>query len=195
MSSTLRRMSANRDRYLRAIAGFGATVDAIDPGGWDAASPCTDWTARDVAGHVIAIQHSIIATIAGERSPMNPMKDPGRHAGTDPVAAWRAAVAAIVDAVGDDEVLARVVTTWRGDITVDEMLGYNVGDTTIHTWDLARAGGVDDHLDPELVEAVLALYAAMADVMAGTKMFGERLDVAAEADPQTRLLAIVGRAG
>ncbi|MCU1390131.1 MAG: hypothetical protein JWL72_3469 [Ilumatobacteraceae bacterium] len=193
MRSTLRRMSANRDRYLRAIAGFGATVDAVDPSRWDAPSPCTDWTARDVAGHVIAIQHSIIATIVGERSPMNPMKDPGRHAGADPVAAWRAAVAAIVAAVGDDDVLHRIVTTWRGDVTVDEMLGYNVGDTTIHTWDLARAGGVDDHLDPDLVQAVLALYTPMADVIAGTQMFGERLDVPSDADPQTRLLAMVGR--
>ncbi|MCU1397977.1 MAG: hypothetical protein JWN62_1086 [Acidimicrobiales bacterium] len=188
-------MSANRDRYLRAIAAFGATVEAIDPSRWDAPSPCTEWTARDLAGHVIAIQHSIVATIIGERSPMNPMKDPGRHAGTDPAAAWRAALAAIVAAVGDDSVLERVVTTWRGEVTVEKMLGYNVGDTTIHTWDLARAGGVDDRLDPDLVQAVLELYAPMADVIAGTRMFGDQLEVPAAADAQTRLLAMVGRRG
>ncbi len=165
------------------------------PARWDAPSPCTAWTALDIAGHVIAIQHAIVAAIAGQRPPMNPMKDPGRHAGADPAAAWLAASAAIDMALVEPGVLDRIVSTWRGDVTVDDMLGYNVADTTIHAWDLARAIGGDDRLDPDLVVASLEILAPVADTMRGPNMFAGSVEVEPGADPQTRLLAMVGRAG
>jgi uncharacterized protein (TIGR03086 family) len=186
-------MSENRDRYTRAIEAFGDVVSATDPSAWDARSPCDGWAARDIVGHVVAIQHAIIATITGERAPMNPMVDPGRHAGDDPAAAWRAVQAAVTEATSDPDVLGRMVKTWRGEVTVDDMLGYNVGDTTIHTWDLARAVGGDDRLDGTLVTAALDLLAPVADQMRGPNMFGQPVSVRDDADPQTRLLALVGR--
>ncbi|MCU1391636.1 MAG: hypothetical protein JWM34_64 [Ilumatobacteraceae bacterium] len=186
-------MSLDSDRYLRAIDGFGRVVRATAATDWDAQSPCSEWTARDVVGHVVAVQHAIIATIAGERAPMNPMVDPGRHAGDDPAAACADASAAVTSAIAAPGVLDRIVKTWRGEVTVDDMLGYNVGDTIIHTWDLARAVGADDRLDPDLVEVALARLLPVADAMRGPSMFGDLVAVPADADPQTRLLALVGR--
>lgn len=188
-------MSTNSEQYIRAVEQFGRVVTAANPALWDAPSPCTEWTARDVAGHVIAVQYAIIATIAGERAPMNPMQEPGRHAGDDPVAAWTSAHAAIVAAIAEPDVLDRMVSTWRGEVTVDDMLGYNVGDSTIHAWDLARAVGGNDRLDPDLVAAAIEILAPVADAMRGPNMFADSVDVERGADPQTRLLAMVGRAG
>jgi len=187
-------MSLNSERYLRAIEQFGRVVAAADPPLWDARSPCTEWTARDVAGHVIAIQRAIVATIAAERAPMNPMRDPGRHAGADPGAAWREARVAIEAAFHETDVLARVVSTWRGEVTVDDMLGYNIADTTIHAWDLARAVGGDDRLDTDLVEASLAaLEQPVVESMRAVDAVAAAIRVPADADAQQRLLAMMGR--
>lgn len=190
----LREVSVNSDRYTRAVRAFGRVVEVASPQEWTAQSPCEGWTARHVVGHVVAVQHSILATIDGRRAPMNPMKEPERHAGDDPAAAWRVASTAIEAALTDPDVLDRTVTTWRGEMTVDEMLRYNVGDTTVHTWDLASALRIDDTLEPDLVEAALEVYTPIADSMRGPNVFAEAVEVDRCADAQTRLLALVGRA-
>jgi len=48
-------------------------------------------------------------------------------------------------------VLDRTVQTFRAQETIDNFLARNVVDTLAHTWDLARAAGVDDLLDDDLV--------------------------------------------
>lgn len=186
-------MTVNSARYERALQGFGRVVAQAGDSGWGAPSPCSEWTARHVVGHVIAVQHAIAATIDGTPPPMNPMKEPDRFAGDDPAAAWLEALATIRAAIASADISNQVVTMWRGEMTVDEMLGYNIGDTTIHTWDLATALGVDDTLDPDLVDAALELYEPIADTMRGPNVFADQVEVAAGADPQTRLLALVGR--
>lgn len=179
--------------YSRAVTEFGRVVAQGSGHHWDAPSPCSEWSARDVVGHVIAVQHAIVATIAGQRAPMNPMVDPGRHAGPDPAATWTVAAAAVAAALDQPDVLDRLVQTWRGQVTVDDMIGYNVGDTTIHTWDVARALGVDDRLDADLVAASLAALEPVADAMRGPGVFGQAMFIDAAADAQTRLLGLVGR--
>ena len=186
-------MTVNSARYERALQGFGDVVAQATPESWSGQSPCAEWTARHVVGHVIAVQHAIAATINGTRPPMNPMKEPARFTGDDPAATWLDAAATVRAAIAGSDITGQVVTMWRGEMTVDEMLGYNIGDTTIHTWDLARAIGVDDSLDAELVDAALELYGPIADTMRGPNVFAEQVDVGADSDAQTRLLALVGR--
>ena len=186
-------MSMNSVLYSRAVSEFGRVVALGSGHHWDAPSPCSEWSVRDVVGHVIAVQHAIVATLGGQRAPMNPMVDPGRHAGPDPEATWAAAAAAVAAALDPPDVLGRLVQTWRGQVTVDDMIGYNVGDTTIHTWDVARALGVDDRLDADLVAASLAALEPVADAMRGPGVFGQAMFIDASADAQTRLLGLVGR--
>jgi uncharacterized protein (TIGR03086 family) len=184
----------DRQRFVRSIEAFGEVVATVgDPDAWDLPSPCAEWSAGDVVGHVVAIEHAIAATIAGQPAPMNPMVRPRRHAGDDPGASWRAAADLVLSAISTADVLGRVVTTWRGETTVASMLAYNVGDITVHTWDLARAVGADAELDPTLVEAALALYEPIADTMRGPQVFGTAVVVDPSATAQDRLLALVGR--
>ena len=187
-------MDPDRQHFLRSIEAFGEVVATVDdPAAWDLLSPCTQWSAGDIVGHVVAVQHAIAATIAGRRAPMNPMVQPRRHAGDDPGASWRAAADVVRTAIRAPGVLDQMVTTWRGHTTVASMLAYNVGDTTVHTWDLARAVGADADLDPELVGAALALYEPIAHTMRDPPVFGTAIVVDPAARAQDRLLALVGR--
>ena len=55
----------------------------------------------------------------------------------------------------------------------------------MHTWDLARATGQDDTLDPERCAEMLAGMEPIEDVMRGSGQYGARVDVPADADVQT----------
>jgi hypothetical protein len=75
-----------------------------------------------------------------------------------------------------------------------EYLTQVFADLLIHTWDLARAGGADDTLDPDLIAPCASWFAGVADLCRQTGVVGARPVVPATADPQTRLLAEFGRA-
>lgn len=186
-------MSENLRWYTKALYGMDHVVRLVEPDAWNRLSPCEGWTARHVIGHVIAIQRYMLALVQGTEPTMDPMTEPDRHAGDDPAVTWAAARDDILEALDHEGVLHRVVTTFRGEQQVDEMVGSNVADTTIHTWDLARAAGVDDRLDPGLVARASELILPVADGMRMPMVFGPRVAVPDGADPQTVLLAATGR--
>ncbi|HEY4333153.1 MAG TPA: TIGR03086 family metal-binding protein [Ilumatobacteraceae bacterium] len=188
-------MSENLRLYTKAVDGMDAVVSQAGPGDWGKPSPCTGWTARHVIGHVIAVQASIEATARRQRPPLNPMENQDAHAGDDPAATWAAARAASLATLATPGILDEVVRTWRGEVTVDDMIGWNVGDTLIHTWDLARAIGANDRLDTELVAVATRIMTPYLDSVRGPNMFGPAYHVHDDADDQKRLLALCGRAG
>lgn len=63
----------------------------------------------------------------------------------------------------------------------------------MHTWDLARATGQDETLDAELCASMLEGMESFEDAMRSSGQYGPRVEVPADADPQTRLLAFIGR--
>jgi uncharacterized protein (TIGR03086 family) len=66
-------------------------------------------------------------------------------------------------------------------------------DVLVHTWDLARAVGADDRLGADLCEAFAARLPADPGALAATGMYDTAVEVGSNADPQSRLLALVGR--
>jgi uncharacterized protein (TIGR03086 family) len=75
--------------------------------------------------------------------------------------------------------------------TVDMIV---TGDVFTHTWDLARATGQDEALDPAQVQVMLGSIGAMPEeALRSEGMFGPALDAPADADDQTRVLAYFGR--
>src|SRR5262249_14268268 len=73
--------------------------------------------------------------------------------------------------------------------------GHRFLDVLIHGWDIAASTGQDTTLDPELVEACFEVIGPEIDMLAGSGMFGTRLDVAAGGGRQSQLLAVLGRRG
>lgn len=63
----------------------------------------------------------------------------------------------------------------------------------VHTWDLARAVGAPDDLDPQLCERALARLPADDAALARSGMYEPPVLASDGADAQTRLLAALGR--
>ena len=66
-------------------------------------------------------------------------------------------------------------------------------DVFLHTWDLARATGQDDRMDPELCAGLVEGMVGMEELMRSSGQYGPRVPVPDDADPQTRLLGFIGR--
>ena len=48
-------MSENLRNYTVAVFGFEHVLRAVRADQWNNASPCAEWTARDVAGHAMGV--------------------------------------------------------------------------------------------------------------------------------------------
>ena len=100
------------------------------------------------------------------------------------------AAAAAFDAPG---ALNRPCAVSYGPVPGSVYAGHRFLDVLIHGWDLAVATGQDTHLDPALVEACWDEIQPQADSLQASGMFGQPGSAAPDADPQTRLLAALGR--
>ncbi|GAA3117981.1 TIGR03086 family metal-binding protein [Planomonospora alba] len=184
-----------REAYRRALEDFGALVHRIAPGQWENPTPCADWDVRTLVNHVVNESLSVPGLLAGRSAAEVGPAFEGDLLGDDPLKAFDAAAAAAAHAVGDDGSLARVVRLSFGDVTAAEYVTELFADALIHTWDLARAIGADERLDPELVEACAAWFADAEDDYRRAGVIGDPHPAPAGADLQGRLLAAWGRSG
>ena len=112
----------------------------------------------------------------------------------DPVAAWFALDRALQAALADPVVAATEFDSPAGRHTVEAAIDiFGTSDILVHTWDLARAVGLDEALDPDEVHNLLQGMEPMDAVLRDSGHFGPRVDVPADADEQTRLIAFTGR--
>jgi uncharacterized protein (TIGR03086 family) len=180
-------MSDIVERYQRVTDLFTARVRGVPADAWDSPSPCEGWTARDVVGHLT----SWIPGFFGPHVEFPPVPS----AEDDPVGAWETVQATIANALADPEVAAKTVATPFMTQPLAETVDMIVtGDVFTHTWDLARATGQDETLDPGQLEIMVAGIGAMPEeAMRGDGMFGPQIEVSADADDKTKFLAYVGR--
>lgn len=181
-------MSDIAERYDRITAQFTARVRGVPAGAWDNPSPCEGWTARDVVRHLVDWIPGFFGSQGVEFPPIPSVDD-------DPVAAWETVQVTIAAVLADPEMADRQISTPFSTQSLAETVDMIVtGDVFTHTWDLARATGQDDTLDPEQLQIMLGGMGAIPDeVFRGDGMFGPQLDVPAGADDQTKFLAYVGR--
>jgi uncharacterized protein (TIGR03086 family) len=183
-------MSENSDKYRRAIAGLSAVVDAVPDDRWSASSPCDGWTARHVVAHVINGTRSVSVLDTGVAGDYD---DPVAAAGDDPAGNFAKARDLALAALRDDN-LAAVVASPMGDMPLDQMIGmFLTTDLLIHTWDLARAAGVDVTLDAGLVQETYNALLPLDAMIRMPNVFGPKVEPPPGADMQTKLICFTGR--
>jgi len=174
-------------RYRRLAAAFTARVEAVPDDRWSSPSPCEGWTAAEVVAHVAEAAELFLGLV--DRRP-----PPAPSAVDDPVGAWEASRDAILAGLEDPAVARLEYEGELGQATFEMAVDRFVSaDLVVHTWDLARAGGLDEHLDPDEVHRVFEEMRPMDDMLRGSGSFGPKVEAPADADEQTRLLAFLGR--
>jgi uncharacterized protein (TIGR03086 family) len=175
--------------HLAVCRRFGSAVRSAD-GKWDRSSPCAGWQASDVLEHVIGFHDVLLLRPLG-RKPERPRDDPQRR--------WDLTYERLRQALGDKELFERVfeVPTVEKNpairLDASKLIPRLTQDVLVHTWDLARAVGADDSLDPAWCAVFLARLPADPNALSASGMFAAPFAVSDEADTQSRLLARLGR--
>lgn len=177
------------DRYRRVAGRFTERAREVPVDAWERPAPCEGWAARDVVRHLVDWFPDFLRDGTGIGLPAGPSVD------VDPVGAWTAmsdAVQALLDA--PDASTRRLSHPMVGEHPLDQAIGmFLLGDVLVHTWDLARATGLDETLDPAEAAVLLAGMEPMDEALRSSGHFGARVDVPPDADAQTRLIAFTGR--
>lgn len=174
-------------RHRAVAAAFSAAVDGA--GDWDAPSPVEAWRARDVVRHLVEWLPGLLHGGAGISLPQGPSAD------DDPVGAWHAHADAVQALLDDPTTQERILSNPHlGELPVPVAIDrFYTTDVFMHTWDLARATGQDEALDAERCAQMLAGMEPLDEVLRQSGHYGPKVDVPADADVQTRLLAFIGR--
>lgn len=171
-----------RFEYEPVAGRFGALVAGVRD--WDAPTPVPEWRARDIVGHLTTWLPGFLEA-GGVHLPTG--------GSDDPVAAWHTqdeAVRTLLAERGEEPFTHPYA---GGPRPLAETIGtFYTPDVFMHSWDLARASGQDDTLDPDLCAELLGMEADEERIRASGQ-FGVRQPVAADADAQTRLIAFIGR--
>jgi uncharacterized protein (TIGR03086 family) len=180
-------MSEAATRHRAHAAAFAAAVQGVPS--WDAPTPVPEWTARDVVRHLVEWFPPFLAAGTGIALEQGPPVD------EDPVAAW-AWHAAAVQAILDDPD-AGSVTFAHPHIPAcplpEAIDRFYTTDVFMHTWDLARATGQDDALDPTECAELLAGMEPIDEMLRASGQYGPKQPVGPDTDPAARLMAFVGR--
>ena len=180
-------MSDTALRYATVARDFTAVVDATPPDRWSLPSPCEEWTARDVLAHVVNGHRRLLSQLRGEE----PLQ---LGADEDGVAAWHEATDGMNSALADEANNSRVVQSGMGPLTLTEMVNrFIIADLLVHTWDLARAVGGNEHLNDELVAQVYEAMKPMDEALRRPVLFGPKVEPPKGADRQTEFLSFLAR--
>lgn len=180
-------------KFVQAMGEFDKRVRSVAPDQWHKPTPCADWDVRQLVNHLVVEQ--LWAPLLLDGATVDDVGDrfDGDQLGDDPVAAWASAAAASREAFAAPGALRRSVELSYGRRPAQGYCQEMTMDLTVHAWDLARAIGVDEKLDEELVSGALAFIEPQIDQLAGTGLFAPPVEVVRDADGQTRLLALLGR--
>ena len=181
-------MAAVADRYRTLAAAMEDRIAAVPDDRWGSPAPCEGWSARDVVQHLVDTPAMFFGLVN------QPAPTGGPSVDDDPVGAFRHVRDAVQRALDDPAVADLPYEGFMGASTfakgVDQFL---CADLVIHAWDLARATGQDERLDPDEVHRLSEALLPMDDMLRAPGAFGPKVEPPPGADEQTRLLCFLGR--
>lgn len=182
-------MSEIGERYRRVAGRFSDRAREVPEWAWESPAPCDGWVARDVVRHLVAWIPAFLADAGG---PVLPVGPPADH---DPCGAWTTLSLGLQTLLDDPATSASQINhPMVGAHRIDDAIAtFFLGDILVHTWDLARAAGLDEMLDADVVHDLLVAMEPLDQVLRASGHYGPKVEVPADAGEQTRLIAFTGR--
>ena len=183
-------MESVSERYDGVAETFTTRVREVPESAWENEAPCEGWVARDVVRHLVEWVPGFFSDHAG----LDLGVGDAPSVDDDPLGAWLALDRGLRAALADPSVASRTFELHGATRTIEEAVGmFILGDVLVHTWDLARATGLDETLDADEVHGMLEGMLPMDEVLRSSGHYGARVAVPDDADEQTRLIAFTGR--
>ena len=177
--------------FRRVSDGFVQLVEQVTASQWSAATPCAEWDVRALVNHVAGEYLWVPELMAGKTVADVGGSLDGNLLGDDPIESLVTASRAAQAATREPVAMTRIVHLSFGDVSGAEYLKQMAVDSVIHAWDLARAIGADETLDPELVDFSYEELSQRAEDWRSGGAFGPAKEPADDSK-QSRLLALTG---
>lgn len=178
--------------FQRASDGYIRQARRVSAAQWSAATPCVDWDVRALVNHVAGEYLWVPELLAGKTVAEVGNRLDGDLLGDRSLDVLTSACSAAQAAAAAPEALTRIVHLSFGDLPGAAYLNQMAIDSVIHSWDLARAIGADETLDPELVDFAYEELHQHAEEWRSGGAFGPAKEPADDSS-QSRLLALTGR--
>ncbi|MGI9615227.1 MAG: TIGR03086 family metal-binding protein [Acidimicrobiales bacterium] len=164
---------------------------------WDRPTPCTEWNVGQLANHLLLGTRMSVQLLAGmsQQEVIAGLGDDLMADSTDPVADFTTLATEMQEGFAGPDGLEGTVDHPMGEIPRTTFIGFRVMDNAVHAWDLARAIGADETLDPDLVKLLWDDIQPMAGGLGDLGIFGESASgqIGEDAPLQTRYLDLLGR--
>jgi uncharacterized protein (TIGR03086 family) len=178
--------------FRRASDAYVQRARDVTEAKWLAATPCAEWDVRTLVNHVAGEYLWVPELMAGKTVSDVGNRLDGDLLGDDPLVVLAGALREAQEAAGSPDALTCTVHLSFVDVPGAEYLRQMAIDSVIHAWDLARAIGADETLDPELVDFAYEGLRESAEDWRSGGAFGP-VKQPADDSPQSRLLALTGR--
>lgn len=181
-------MTEISERYRRNAERFAETIRAVPADRWSSPSPCEGWTAADLVQHVIDSPALFLGLV--QRAPIEvPSVE------QDPLGAFLGRSAQVLADLEDPQLASETFEGFLGTTRFDEAIDRFVTfDLIVHRWDLARATGGDETIEPDEAERLLTVdIPAFGEMLHSPGVCAAPVDVAPDASTAHRVLALLGR--
>jgi uncharacterized protein (TIGR03086 family) len=186
-------MAEITNTFQRASGHFSDLVQQVKDDQWGNATPCSDWDVRALVNHLVYEARWVPPLLKGQTIEQVGTQFDGDLLGADPKTSYDDALGGARTAITAPGATEGTVHLSYGETPAVEYLAQLTCDFVVHAWDLARGIGADDALDPDLGQFVDDTARPQAAMLAASGLFDPPVDVADDADPQTKLLALFGR--
>lgn len=189
-----------QDLHRRAVRQSVDIVAAVRDEQWDAATPCAQWTLRQLLEHMVAQHNGFAAAAGGETKDDSVWKV--RPLDGDPRVAHAESAERVIAAFAQPGVLERDL--WlpeirrTGGIPGRLAISFHFVDYVVHGWDVGAAIGVPPDFDDDIVEAALEVTRRFVPADGPSRegpsaAFGPALPVPADVSGRDQLLLMLGR--
>lgn len=176
-----------------ASEALAAKVQRIGDDQWDLPTPNDEWNVRDLVQHLTYGASWVAPLLQGETLADVGDRYQGDLLGDDPKDAFRDASETAVEACLEPGAMQRTVDLSQGPTPAEDYILERIADLAMHTWDLSRAVGADDTLNPKVVEAGRRLLAERGELWRKAGALAPAVPTEPGAGPQTRFIAESGR--
>jgi len=179
-------LDRSRVEFRRVLAG-------VTHEHWELATPCDEWDVRALVNHVLGGNVRYTMLLHGAASEELAATRSVDHIGDDALASFDTSAAEVTAAFEEPGAIERTVHHPAGDRSGLDLLWLRVAEWAIHAWDLARAIGGDERLDPDVVDSLLARLEGHGTGLESGVYFEPSTNASSDASAQTRLLLTLGR--
>lgn len=184
------------DALKQQLAHTGEVIAGVKADQMGDRTPCEKFDVKELINHIIGGNYFMADVASGK--PVNP--DPNAPLpdliGKDADASYEQSMKAVIKAFGAPDIMQRTFKFPFGEMPAAMGFGLALTETTVHAWDLARATGQDETIDPQLATMLLegAKQGISDEFRTGDgAVFKAAVKVPDSASPAEKLVAFLGR--